>query len=169
MDPVIDIKTLAGKHLDKTTSYTVFGSPEKFAELPELHKAQILFLDTYSTKLVYDAFNKNDLLCGDDGWGNRPFSDGCFPFVDEFYVKDKEERELKKWLNRRAVAFAEPAILLEAFTSSDTPAILTTWKMIVKYGQEIFSGDNLVVFSPKGKWCLHYHHDGLLKFATMQG
>ena len=165
MYALIDVASLTGKHLTSTQHWTDFGSPETFAQLPDIHKAQILFLDKKSTNAVYAAFNQRDLLCGDDGWGNTPFSGGCFQSVEEYCIKNKPNTELKKWLYHRAVAFAEPVLFLHPFSGIDTPAILTTWKLVVKYAQEIFSRDNLIIVSPNATWCLHYHHDGLIVFA----
>ncbi len=60
---------------------------------------------------------------------------------------------------------AVPALLLPVLAPADAPAVLTTWKMVVKYAPRLFCGDNLVVVGEAGDWCLHYHHDGLLSLA----
>lgn len=161
----IDISSLTGKQLFSTKDWTDFGSPETFAKMPDHHKLQILFLDKKSTNAVYSAFNQRDLLCGDDGWGNTPFSAGCFYSVETYFVKDKHTAELKKWLYHRALRFSEPVLFLRPFCGIDTPAILTTWKLTIKYADELFRGDNLIVVSPSANWCLYYHHDGLISFA----
>ena len=56
-------------------------------------------------------------------------------------------------------------MFLHSFSGVDDAVILTTWKIVVKYAHEIFSRDNIVIVSPDAKWCLHYHHDGLMVFA----
>ncbi len=76
-----------------------------------------------------------------------------------------EEADLKKWLYRRGVPFATSTFLLPAFGALDDPAVLTSWKIVVKYAAALFGQDNLVVVNEKADWCLHYHHDGALTFA----
>lgn len=143
--------------------WTILGSPDDFAQMPLTHQDQILFLDPSSTQAVYDAFHRRDLLCGDDGWGNRPFTHGCYKTVMQYRVE--ENADLKKWLYQRGVPFVENIFLLSAFSTKDAPAIFTSWKIVVKYAPEIFSGDNIVAVGEIGNWCLHYHHDGMLTFA----
>ncbi|MBX2863790.1 MAG: hypothetical protein KTR27_09560 [Leptolyngbyaceae cyanobacterium MAG.088] len=157
----IDISNLTGSHQPPVDQWTVLGGPEEFAAMPLTHQDQIIFLDGPSTQTVYEAFNRRDLLCGDDGWGNRPFRGGCYKTV----AQHRGDADLKKWLYQRGLPFADNAFLLPAFAAKDAPAILTSWKIVVKYAPEIFSGDNIVVVGETVNWCLHYHHDGVITFA----
>jgi hypothetical protein len=150
-----------GVHAPPPNQWGVFGSPEEFAMLPVVHREQILFLDYSSTEAVYDAFNRRDLLCGGDGFGNRPFSGGFFKYVEELHIFQKTD--LKKWLYHRGVPFATTVFLLPAF--GNMPAILTTWKIVAKYALQIFSRDNVVVVGENVEWCLHYHHSDVITFA----
>lgn len=108
--------------------------------------------------------NSIDLLCGDDGWGNTPFSDYCYKTVERFDLVGAEEG-IKKWLYRLGPAFKTEVLLLPVFKTENCPVILTTWKMVVKYSDIFFSSDNLVVVPPALRWCLYYHHDGVLHLA----
>ena len=160
---LINISDLTGIPQIQADQWTLFGSPEAFAEMSLEHKDQIIFLDAPSTQAVYEAFNCRDLLCGDDGWGNSPFVGGCYKIVKQCCVQ--ENIDIKKWLYQRGLPFANNTFLLPVFSAQDTPAILTSWKMVVKYASEIFSGDNVVAVGELADWCLHYHHDGILTFA----
>lgn len=163
MDQWLNFSTLRGKSLFPPKEWTLFGSPETMKAMPTLHQEQIIFLDGVSTRKVYTAFNKYDILCGDDGWGNQPFSAGCFHSVALHQIL--EPGQLKKWLYRRGLAFSTWVLILPVFSGIDDSVILTTWKMIVKYAPELFSHDNLVVIGESRCWCLYYHHDGLISFA----
>ncbi len=103
-------------------------------------------------------------MCGDDGWGNTPFAGDCYKTVKRHNIQ--EERTLKKWLYQCSLPFASNVFLLQIFGTQDEPAVLTTWKIVVKYSAKIFSRDNIVVVEEFAEWCLHYHHDGVLTFAS---
>jgi hypothetical protein len=160
---LINFSDLNGVHEAPANRWTLFGSLVVFARMPLVHRDQILFLDAPSTQAVYDAAHRRNLLCGDDGWGNSPFTGGCFQNVEQHCVQ--QEADLKKWLFQRGIRFATAALLLPLFAAQDEPAILTTWKIVVKYARQLFGGDNVVVVGEKADWCLHYHHDGMLTFA----
>jgi hypothetical protein len=160
MGILVDTRTL--RHGLPPSGWTLFGSTADWQGMPATHREQIRFLDMSSTRAVYQAFSRRDLLCGDDGFGNTPFRGGCFRSLAQH---DAGAPDLKKWLYRRGVPFAAAVLLLPVFAPVDEPAVLSTWKMVVKYGPRLFSGDNLVVVGEAGDWCLYYHHDGLITFA----
>lgn len=160
---MINISNLQGVHFPLVASWTVFGSKEAFLKLPEEQRKQILFLNGSSTQAVYDAFNCKDILCGDDGWGNTPFSAGCFESVEKFCIQ--EYSDLNTWLLQHNVSLLANVLLLPVFASADEPAVLTVWQIVVEFASELFSGDNIVVADVNAHWCLHYHHDGIITFA----
>lgn len=165
--PIIDPADFEGSPLPSNdsplpSSGRDFLMLEDCPRLTSLHREQIRFLEGESAKVAYDSLKDVDLLCGDDGWGNKPFSGGGFKSVELYQIA--EPSKLKKWMYRRGVAFASQALVLPVFSSGST-ALFSTWKMIVKFSPELFSGDNLVVVSLHLKWCLHYHHDGHIHFA----
>jgi hypothetical protein len=145
------------------TRWTAFGSPDSYNQMPDIHKSRILFLDKLSTHQVYEAFSKLDLLCGDDGWGNTPFNNGCFQSVVEYRIR--EDVDLKKWLIHLGIPYTTNVFIMPTFSARDEPAIYSTWEIVVEYSNEIFGGDNMVVVSLATDWCLHYHHDDIIKFA----
>jgi len=161
---VINTSTLTGSNeIDQAPYY--FFTPKKFKELPLEHQDQFLLLDESSTHAVYSGFNSRDMLCGDDGWGNKPFTGGSFKTIRRTeHWGDKDT--IKKWLFDCGVPFKSEALILPVFKSDEDPAILTTWKMIVKYPDIFFESDNLVVCDPKLDWCLYYHHDVVMNFAS---
>jgi len=160
---LVDTSSLNGNYLSTTKVWTPFGSPEDFNQMPEARKSKILFLDQISTEKVYEAVSSADLLCGDDGWGNTPFSAGCFHSVEEYRIREYDD--LKKWMCNLGIPNANNLFILPTFGTADEPALYSNWEMAVEYSNEIFCRDNMIVVSVEADWCLHYHHDGVIKFA----
>lgn len=167
MDPYdwIDISILQGRNFPPVGRWTIFGSPERFLEIPQTRRDKILFLDRASTQAVYDAFGRYDILCGDDGWGNTPFGAGCFKSVEKYSIQ--QESDLKNWLHQRNIPFLAKVLLLQVFSADGDPAVLTMWEIVVEFAAEIFAGDNLVVIGENADWCLYYHHDDAITFASV--
>jgi hypothetical protein len=159
---MIDLSVLTGSRLDRTDRWTTMGTPDEFNAMLPQHREQVLFLDAASTRAAYELAARNEVVCG-DAWGNDPFGEGCYREVERYDVPDAEE--MKKWLYRRGVPFAAEVLLLPLFGAADEPAVLTTWKVLVKYAGSILSHDNLIVFGASADWCLYYHHDEILYFA----
>ncbi|MBD3616907.1 MAG: hypothetical protein HUJ22_10075 [Gracilimonas sp.] len=160
---MIDITQLTGMQEPEPYRWIYFAPPQ-FRELSPEHQDQFYFLDAASTDAVYEVVNSVDLLCGDDGWGNKPFSEGCYRTVEHFKMSG-DEGGLKKWLYRRGLAFKTEVLLLPVFKTESTPIIMTTWKMVSKYTATFFNGDNLIIVDSSLSWCLYYHHDDILYFA----
>ena len=161
----IDISILQGGNFPPVGRWTIFGSTETFLEIPQTRRDQILFLDRASTQAAYDAFGRYDILCGDDGWGNTPFGAGCFKSVEKYSIQ--QESDLKNWLHQRNIPFLAKVLLLQVFSADGDPAVQTTWEIVVEFAAEIFAGDNLVVIGENADWCLYYHHDEVITFASV--
>jgi hypothetical protein len=160
---VIDLEKITGSKTYEGDNWLYFP-PKKYEGLPPEHKDQLFYLDKGSKEHVYNVANELDILCGDDGWGNKPFSGGCYKNViktDSWATED----ELKKWMYNCGVPFKSEVLLLPVFAPEDQPMLQTTWKMAVKYAETFFSYDNLIILDPKLKWCLYYHHDDIIYFA----
>lgn len=161
---MIDISILTGKN-EVSTNSMYFFSKDEFNALSLAHQDQFLILDKESTKKAYEGFAEKDVLCGDDGWGNTPFSKGCYQKVKK--IKGwKDETVIKKWLYECGVPFKSKAVILPVFSGENDPAIIATWKMITKYPATFFDSDNIVVCAPSLDWCLYYHHDNIMYFAS---
>lgn len=160
---MINTEQLNGTKAYQGETWAYF-TPKEYEALPLEHKDQLFYLDKDSTQLVYNAADNYDVICGDDGWGNMPFSAGCYKKsikIDKWTNED----ELKKWLYNCGVSFKSEALLLPVFSTDDTPVLLTSWKMVVKYAEAFFAYDNIIVLDPKLDWCMYYHHDDKMHFA----
>lgn len=140
-------------------AHSIFGSAAAFDMLPETHQAQILFLDATASDYIWSFSTAAHLLTG-GVWA--PFEKGNFKEVDEFdkfFGNEASRQHLKKWLYKRGIAFGTEVFVLE---ESNNQAILTTWKMVVKYAPDLFIMNDLMLFDKTLNWCLFYfHHDKL--------
>src|SRR5690606_38690667 len=103
----------------------------------------LLFLEPVATEAAYAAVRQLDLLQGDDGWGNRPFSPQRYQHLETYLLS--KDNALKKWLYRRPVDLGDAAIVLPVFAPADTPVLLLSWKLLILLAPELFSADNLLV------------------------
>lgn len=143
--------------------YTLFGNAEEFNALPATHRDQILFLDKSVKKYLYSFTGPSaNLLTGD---GYDPFAKGNFKTVEEFtelHQTDEGRQKLKKWLYQRGIPFSTWVFVL--YDSLYDP-VLVTWKMVIKYSNDIFFGQDVVIFDHTQQWCLSYYHENEMYFG----
>ncbi|MDB5203559.1 MAG: hypothetical protein JWQ27_2968 [Ferruginibacter sp.] len=138
------------------------GTAIEFDELPETHREQILFLDKAAGKYIFEFAVSARFITG-GLWD--PFAKGNFKTVehyDRFYGIQDSKQELKKWLFNRGIPFSTWVFVLPG---ANQPPMLMTWKMMVKYVEHIFFGDDVVVFDHTGNWCLVYFHENEMFFG----
>jgi len=155
---MIDIENIKSFTVERPP-HSIFGTAAAFDLLAETHREQILFLDPVASEYVWSFSNAAHLLTG-GLWA--PFKKGNFKEVDEFnqfYGTPESKHFLKKWLYKRGIAFGTWVFLLE---ESNNQAILTTWKMVVKYAADLFISNDLMLFDKTLNWCLiYFYHDQL--------
>lgn len=138
------------------------GTAKEFDELPETHQEQILFLDKAAEKYIFDFASAANIITG--GFWD-PFAKGNFKTVEEydhFYGIQASKQELKKWLFNRGIPFSTWVFVL---MDSNEPPMLMTWKMMVKYVEHIFYGEEVIVFDHTLNWCLVYFHENQMFFG----
>ena len=94
-----------------------------------------------------------------------PFAKGNFKTVEEFdrfYGIQASKQDLKKWLFNKGIAFHTWIFVLMA---ANEPPMLMTWKMMLKYVEYIFFGDDVMVFDKTLNWCLVYFHENQMFFG----
>lgn len=158
---MIDLENIKNFSITRPGGWTIFGSATEFDALPEATKDQVFFLNKEATKYLLGYVHTARLLTG-GGWD--PFAKGNFKKVETFYkfYGDDESRQLlKKWLYHRGIAFSNEVFLLQ----SNEDAILSTWKMIIRYSPFIFPGDDVMVFDRTLNWCLFYYHENEMFFG----
>lgn len=141
----------------------MFGSAEEFDALPETYKDQIIFLNKDAEKYLYEFVEHAGLLTG-GGWD--PFAKGNFKTVEEFEhaVGNLDNNQLlKKWLFNRGIPFRTWVFVL--FDGGNTQPLLITWKLFIKYANDIFGTGDVMVFDQTINWCLFNYHEGQLFFG----
>ena len=159
---MIDLENIENFAIPRPDGWTIFGNAAQFDALPEATKDQVFFLSQEATDYLFDYVHIVQLITG-GGWD--PFAKGNFKTVETFHAfyGDEEGRQLlKKWLYRRGLPFSNRVFLLQ---NSNESAILTTWKMLLRYAPFIFPGDDVLVFDKTLNWCLFYYHENKLFFG----
>lgn len=159
---MVDLTNIKKFVVARPEGWTLFGNGAAFDQLPETHQAQILFLDNTASKYIWDFSSNAHLLTG-GGWA--PFEKGNFKTVEEFTDfrrTDESKRLLKKWLYNRGIAFDTWVFLLE---DGNDQAILTTWKMVIKYSADLFIMSDMMIFDNTLNWCLYFFHEDKLFFG----
>jgi hypothetical protein len=158
---MIDLENIKDFSIPRPNGWTIFGNAAQFDALPEATKDQVFFLNKEASQYLLDYAHTVQLITG-GGWD--PFAKGNFKTVetfDKFYSDEESRQALKKWLYHRGIPFGNFVFLLQ----STEDAILTTWKMILRYSPFIFPGDDLMIFDQTLNWCLFYYHDDKLFFG----
>ena len=130
---------------------------EKYNVLPAHHLEQIRPLNKTASKMLYDLTN----VMFDRGSRLSPTRFLHIEWVN--YANTLEgEQETKKWLYRLGLPFER-----EVYASWDSQtAVITNWKMIVKYWSDFEYSDDLVVVDKNLTWALVFYHYDQIEFGT---
>lgn len=159
---MIDLDNIKKYTTPRPDGWTLFGNGELFDAFPPTHREQILFLDKPASTYIRSFADAAHLITG-GGWA--PFEKGNFKQVDSFDDFRRNEASkslLKKWLYLRGIAFDTWVFMLE---QSNEQVVLTTWKMIIKYADDLFIMPDMMVFDKTLNWCLYFFHEDQLFFG----
>ncbi len=142
--------------------HNFIGSGQEFDNLPATHQEQILFLNPDAEKYIFEFVSSARLITG-GFWA--PFEKGNFKTIetyDRLYGTQDSKQGLKKWLFNRGIPFDTWVFVLPA---ANETAMLMTWKMVLKYVEHIFFGEDALVFDKTTNWCLVYYHENEMFFG----
>lgn len=124
--------------------------------LPEEHKDQIIPLNPNAAKFLWDFEGTQRQL-------------GNIAKMEQYYKKTKElksgrltAQEVKKWLFNLGIPFGQKVF----WSHQPEWGFVLTWKIIVKYSDEIFVGNDVVIWDRSLNWCLIHHHDDAFHFGS---
>lgn len=163
---MIDLSNIKNYTSHQPAGWSLIGNEEDFNQLPETHKAQVLFLDKTAKDYIYSFTNPAANLTTGDLWD--PFANGNFRSVEKLYVNRSSEegkQALKKWLFSRGIAFSTWVYVLP--NSGEQPMMMT-WKMLIKFSAGLFIHDDIMVFDNSLNWCLFFFHENELFFGKDQ-
>ena len=132
----------------------------KYRVLPPAHLEHIKPLDRASATRLLELTQP--------WYREQPFTQGFFADVVSTPLRghddDAEIRRVRKWLYRRGVPFKHQVFL----SWSDTEAVVTTWKMVVRYWNDLWypESDDLAVFDASLSWALFLWHEEEAFFAS---
>ena len=131
--------------------YTLLGDQEDYEQLPPHWQEQIHFYDKTGSDFLYQYWDSSNLITGPL---YQPFLGSPFTHLEQ--LTSWESQELAQWLYDRGLAFGQEVWLLSNFRHT---AVQMTWKMVIKLREELFVGDDVVLFDNSLQWCLFYYHE----------
>jgi len=155
----VDFTNIREYSLDPETDddvYVFFSLDSRYTSLPEVDKDQLFFLNKEANNFLHHFFGLSFSDCDSLEWTVG------FPYVGNSFKKDEFKHRhkglpLKKWLYKRGVPFSKWVYVMQGY-STKFP-MLMTWKMVIKYSEILFEGDDFYIFDESTQWCLKYHHD----------
>jgi hypothetical protein len=84
-----------------------------------------------------------------------------FKHTFEFYSGNSSNEAVKKWLYQLGIPFEQKVFWI------DQPlwGFILTWKMIIKFSDDLFFGSDAVVWDRTLNWCLNYDHNCIFHFG----
>jgi len=130
----------------------------RYRVLPAVHLEQLRPLSSESSRRLWEL----TLPLHDD----FPFTTNLFRVVESMPLDNadpKAIRAVRKWLFGRGVPFKSPVFL----SYQPECAIVTTWKMVVKYWDDFWypGSDDLTVIGEPLAWGLLFWHEGQAIFG----
>jgi len=157
---MINFENIKTYSTDFPNTWSFLWSPEEASEIPQEHKDQIFFLNNEASEFVRNYIDSSKMVTG-PLW--KPFNERYFKTIQEFEVTENCEKEIKKWLYHKPIAF-DKFVYIDNDRSGQSVAL--TWKMVIKYWEGLFFADDLLIFDETLNWGLFYFHEDRLYFGT---
>ena len=131
---------------------------EKYDKLPEEHLEQLKPLNIEASKYLSDYINSVGLH--DD----VPFKKDFFKTIDKAKITHHNQKEIKKWLYHRGIAFDKPIYL----SWQPEEAIIVPWKIFIRYFDNFYysGADDLTIIDSTLQWALLFYHENEIYFGT---
>ena len=84
-----------------------------------------------------------------------------FKEQEELSIGEGDSRKVKKWLYERGIPFDQKVFWV---TQPDWGFVLT-WKMLIKFSDDIFFGSNELIWDKTLNWCLIFDHNDVFYFG----
>ena len=123
--------------------------------ITEEFKDQIIPLNQKAAKFLWDFESTQRQL------GDIPKMQQHYKKISEYFSGSSSNQEVKKWLYNLGIPFDQKVFWI------DQPewGFILTWKMIIKYSEDLFFGSDTVLWDRSLNWCLNYHHDDTFYFG----
>lgn len=158
---MIDITNIKDYAIEGDGEWSFFPYDYQFASLPKEEKDQIYFLNEKANRFLQKyfgiAYAQLDVHFSYEN-GNH------FKYID-YRPLGGDDPTLKKWLYQKGIPFSKWVYVVHESRSQN--AIMMTWKMIIKYSDDLFGGQDVAVFDETREWSLVYHHSDELLFGRI--
>jgi hypothetical protein len=131
---------------------------ENHDKLLQLHLDQLKPLDQQASEFLSNFLVKTSLH------QDFPFKHDFFRNIDKVEILEGNEKEIKKWLYQRGLAFD-----MEVFLSwGSSVSMIVPWKLLIRYFDTFYyvSSDDLTVFDQSLNWALLFFHADEIYFGT---
>jgi hypothetical protein len=129
---------------------------EKYTLLPDDHLAQLKPLSKAASRFLWDFIVQIQLHA------DVPFKKSFFKVIDRTKIDALDWAKTKKWLYRRGLLFDNQVYL----SWQPDEAMITPWKLFVKYFDSFYYFDDLTVIDRSLAWALLCYHESELYFGT---
>ncbi len=131
---------------------------ESHDKLPDLHLDQLKPLDKKASNFLANYISKTNLHF------DIPFKKDFFRTIDKASVSDGNEKEIKKWLYHRGLAFDKQVFL----SWNRDNGMIVPWKLLIKYFDSFYYpiADDLTVIDQSLNWALIFFHEHEIYFGT---
>lgn len=127
---------------------------EKGQISPE-YEDQIIVLDKAASVVVSQFYRSQRQL------GDYVEMDKYYSFTSRHYIETLSKQEVKKLLYSFGIPFKRFVIWYDQPGES----FLLTWKMLIHFSEDIFFGDDILLWDHTLNWHLIYEHNGTLFFG----
>jgi hypothetical protein len=129
-----------------------------YNQLPAEHLEQLTPLNKEASNFLWNYISESGLH------QHEPFGNEFFKTVNSTRIYEGNEQEIKKWLYQRGLPFSKQVYL----SWQPETAMITTWKLVVKYFDDFFYGgsDDLTVIDESLNWAVLFHHEDEIYFGT---
>jgi hypothetical protein len=124
-------------------------------QISDEFKDQIIPLDTKAAKFLWDFESTQRQL------GNIPKMALHYKKNLEFSTNVSDKQEVKKWLYNLGIPFNQKVFWIDQPQSG----FILTWKMVIKFSDELFFASDAVIWDRTLNWCLNYDHNDVFYFG----
>lgn len=128
---------------------------EHYDKLPEIHLNQLRPLDKKASNFLWDYISDTNLH------SDVPFKKGFFRNIDKAKKLEGNDKDIKKWLYQRGIAFDKEVYL----SRQPDDAMIVPWKLLIKYF-DVFGWDDITVIDQSLSWALLFYHEYEVYFGT---
>jgi hypothetical protein len=114
---------------------------------------QIIALTSEASKFLWNFESNQRYL------GSIPGIGKYFNEQDEFSFK--ENQKVKKWLYEKGIPFNRKVF----WVTQPEWGFILTWKMVIKFSDDIFFGSDEVIWDKTLNWCLIFDHNDVFYFG----